>query len=138
MPKEIRILKYLLMINDPEERVSALKDAFTPGEELQGKDVDFLFTYVDEASRLFSKKLCISLNMAVKLSFSSRNIRLSYSPPFTVCRTPEELHTAIRTVIDAYHSSREGTLVREARDLMNPKIIEKLGELKKLVEDKYM
>ncbi|XP_031372421.1 uncharacterized protein At4g37920 isoform X2 [Punica granatum] len=96
MPKEIRILKYLLMIEDPEERVSALADAFTPGEELQGKDVDYLYT------------------------------------------TPEELHTAIRTVIEAYHFSREGTLIREARDLMNPKIVEKLEQLKKLLEDKYM
>ncbi|XP_022871983.1 uncharacterized protein At4g37920-like [Olea europaea var. sylvestris] len=45
MPKEIRILKYLLTIKDPEERISALKDAFTPGEELAGKDIDCLYTY---------------------------------------------------------------------------------------------
>ncbi|KAI6689363.1 hypothetical protein NL676_026191 [Syzygium grande] len=65
MPKEIRILKYLLTIEDPEEKVSALKDAFTPGEELEGNDIDCLYT------------------------------------------TPEKLHTWIRTVIDAYHFSRE-------------------------------
>ncbi|OWM90211.1 hypothetical protein CDL15_Pgr006532 [Punica granatum] len=59
-------------------------------------------------------------------------------PHFYLCRTPEELHTAIRTVIEAYRFSREGTLIREARDLMNPKIVEKLDELKKLLEDKYM
>ncbi|KAL2231974.1 UNVERIFIED_CONTAM: hypothetical protein Sindi_1377400 [Sesamum indicum] len=80
MPKEIRILKYLLTIEDPEERMSALKDAFTPGEELEGQDIDCLYT------------------------------------------TPEQLHTWIRTVVDAYHFSREGTLIREARDLMNPKL----------------
>lgn len=45
MPKEIRILKYVLTINDPEERLGALRDAFTPGEELEGKDVDCLYTY---------------------------------------------------------------------------------------------
>lgn len=61
MPKEIRILKYLLMIEDPEERDSALNDAFTPGEELQGKDVDFLFTYVDMTSHLLTKQLQISM-----------------------------------------------------------------------------
>lgn len=96
MPKEIRIVKYLLSIADPEERLCALKDAFTPGEELEGKDVDSLYT------------------------------------------TPEKLHTWIKTVVDAYHFSREGTLIREARDLMNPKIIEKLKDLKKIVEDKFM
>lgn len=48
MPKEIRILKYLLTIEDPEEKMSALKDAFTPGDEIEGKDVDCLYTYVFE------------------------------------------------------------------------------------------
>ncbi|KAL0361539.1 UNVERIFIED_CONTAM: hypothetical protein Sradi_3838400 [Sesamum radiatum] len=96
MPKEIRILKYLLTIEDPEERMSALKDAFTPGEELEGQDIDSLYT------------------------------------------TPEQLHTWIRTVVDAYHFSREGTLIREARDLMNPKLVQKMEELKKTIQDQFM
>ncbi|XXG79047.1 hypothetical protein AAC387_Pa09g0202 [Persea americana] len=96
MPKEIRILKYLLTIEDPDEQLCALKDAFTPGTEHEGKDVDSLYT------------------------------------------TPEKLFTWIRTVVDAYHFSREGTLIREARDLMNPKIIQKLEELKKLVQNNFM
>ncbi|CAA2955515.1 Hypothetical predicted protein [Olea europaea subsp. europaea] len=96
MPKEIRILKYLLTIKDPEERMSALKDAFTPGEELAGKDIDCLYT------------------------------------------TPDQLHTWITTVVDAYQFSREGTLIREARDLMNPNIIQKLEELRKLIQDSFM
>ncbi|XP_038884061.1 uncharacterized protein At4g37920 isoform X2 [Benincasa hispida] len=96
MPKEIRILKYLLTIKDPEEKLSALKDAFTPGEELEGQDVDCLYT------------------------------------------TPEKLHTWIKTVVDAYHFSREGTLIKEARDLMNPQVIVKLEELKHLLEKNFM
>ncbi|CAN6478294.1 unnamed protein product [Victoria cruziana] len=44
MPKEVRILKYLLTIEDPKQQLSALKDAFTPGDELEGKDVDCLYT----------------------------------------------------------------------------------------------
>ncbi|GAV59307.1 hypothetical protein CFOL_v3_02838 [Cephalotus follicularis] len=96
MPKEIRILKYLLTIEDLEEKLCALKDAFTPGEELEGKEVDSLYT------------------------------------------TPEKLHTWIQSIVDAYHFSREGSLIREARDLMNPKIVEKLEEMKKLVEKHFM
>ncbi|KAK3025679.1 hypothetical protein RJ639_042019, partial [Escallonia herrerae] len=95
MPKEIRIVKYLLTIQDPEERLCALKDAFTPGEELEGQDVDCLYT------------------------------------------TPEKLHTWIKAVVDAYHFSREGTLIREARDLMNPTIIQKLEEIQKSVQDNF-
>lgn len=41
-------------------------------------------------------------------------------------------------MVDAYHFSKEGTLIREARDLMNPRIIEKLEELTKIVENKFM
>ncbi|KZV54915.1 hypothetical protein F511_31984 [Dorcoceras hygrometricum] len=96
MPKEIRILKYLLTIEDPEERMSALKDAFAPGEELEGNDVDSLYT------------------------------------------TPTQLHTWIRTIVDAYHFSREGSLIREARDLMNPKIVQKMEELTKIIQDHFM
>ncbi|MCL7037817.1 hypothetical protein MKW94_022865 [Papaver nudicaule] len=96
MPKEIRILKYLLTIEDPELRISGLKDAFTPGDELEGKDVDCLYT------------------------------------------TPEKLHTWISTIINAYNFSQEGTLIREARDLMNPTIIQRCEELKKLIQDKFM
>ncbi|OVA20256.1 hypothetical protein BVC80_157g52 [Macleaya cordata] len=96
MPKEIRILKYLLTIEDPERRICGLKDAFTPGDELEGKDVDCLYT------------------------------------------TPEKLHTWICTIVDAYNFSQEGTLIREARDMMNPKVIQRLEELKKLIQDKFM
>ncbi|RWV85532.1 hypothetical protein BHE74_00015272 [Ensete ventricosum] len=46
MPKEIRILKYLLTIKDPEELLHAMRDAFTPGVELEGKDVDCLYTFL--------------------------------------------------------------------------------------------
>lgn len=53
MPKEIRILKYLLTIEDPEERLSGLKDAFTPGEELEGQDVDCLYTYAFKLLRIY-------------------------------------------------------------------------------------
>ncbi|KAK1289846.1 Uncharacterized protein QJS10_CPB18g01275 [Acorus calamus] len=53
-------------------------------------------------------------------------------------RTPEELHTWINTVVDAYHFSREGTLVRGARDLMSPKIVQRLEELKKIVQDNFL
>lgn len=44
MSKEVRIIKYLLTIEDPEERLSALNDAFTPGDEIEGKDIDCLYT----------------------------------------------------------------------------------------------
>ncbi|KAI7727645.1 hypothetical protein M8C21_003436 [Ambrosia artemisiifolia] len=96
MPKEVRIVKYLLSIEDPKMLLSALNDAFTPGDELEGKDFDNLYT------------------------------------------TPEKLHTWIKAVVNAYHFSREGTLIKEARDLMNPKIIQKLEEMEKLIRDKFM
>lgn len=96
MPKEVRILKYLLMIEDPAERLSTLNDAFTPGDELQAGDIDYLYT------------------------------------------TPQNLFNYIQIVIDAYKFSQPGTLIQSARDLMNPKVIQRLEELQKLIQDQFM
>lgn len=41
---EIKLLKHLLNIVDPEERFSALATAFSPGDEHEAKDVDALYT----------------------------------------------------------------------------------------------
>ncbi|GAV86855.1 hypothetical protein CFOL_v3_30281 [Cephalotus follicularis] len=43
-PKEIKLLKYLLNIIDPEERFSALATAFSPGDEREAKDPKALYT----------------------------------------------------------------------------------------------
>ncbi|KAH7566784.1 hypothetical protein ACOSP7_023443 [Xanthoceras sorbifolium] len=43
-PKEIKLLKYLLNITDPEERFSALATAFSPGSEHEAKDPKALYT----------------------------------------------------------------------------------------------
>nr|CAD1839399.1 unnamed protein product [Ananas comosus var. bracteatus] len=43
-PPEIKLLKYLLNITDPEQRFSALATAFSPGDEHEAKDVDALYT----------------------------------------------------------------------------------------------
>lgn len=44
VPPEIKLLKYLLNIIDPEERFSALATAFSPGDGRDAKDVDALYT----------------------------------------------------------------------------------------------
>jgi len=43
-PKEIKLLKHLLNIIDPEERFSALATAFSPGNENEAKDPNALYT----------------------------------------------------------------------------------------------
>lgn len=43
-PKEIKLLKHLLNIIDPEERFSALATAFSPGDEHEAKDPNALYT----------------------------------------------------------------------------------------------
>ncbi|XP_039005130.1 uncharacterized protein At4g37920-like [Hibiscus syriacus] len=43
-PKEIKLLKHLLNITDPEERFSALATAFSPGNEHEAKDPHALYT----------------------------------------------------------------------------------------------
>lgn len=43
-PKEIKLLKHLLNITDPEERFSALASAFCPGSDHEAKDPKALYT----------------------------------------------------------------------------------------------
>ncbi|GER30737.1 4-hydroxy-3-methylbut-2-enyl diphosphatereductase [Striga asiatica] len=43
-PKEIKLLKYLLNITDPEERFSALATAFSPGDERDTKQPNAIYT----------------------------------------------------------------------------------------------
>lgn len=78
----------------------------------------------------------------IQLDYSSLTFHGCLMPLFALFkiffRTPEKLHSWIKTVVDAYHFSREGTLIREARDLMNPKIIEKMEVIMKIVKDKFM
>lgn len=49
VPKEIRILKHILTLEDPAEQMSALEDAFSPGESSRGAgggvNGDSLYTY---------------------------------------------------------------------------------------------
>lgn len=49
VPKEIRILKHILTLEDPEEQMSALEDAFKPDEYSKGAvgslNGDSLYTY---------------------------------------------------------------------------------------------
>jgi hypothetical protein len=54
------------------------------------------------------------------------------------CRSSEALHTWARAIEDAYHNSSEGTLLGQARDLMNPKIIKRVEERVKIIKDKYL
>uniref|UniRef100_A0A2N9IGV7 Uncharacterized protein n=1 Tax=Fagus sylvatica TaxID=28930 RepID=A0A2N9IGV7_FAGSY len=43
-PQEIKLLKHLLNITDPEERFSALATAFSPGDDHEAKDPNALYT----------------------------------------------------------------------------------------------
>ncbi|PRW50773.1 glutamine cyclotransferase [Chlorella sorokiniana] len=43
-PKEVRILKYLLTVDSEADRAQLLEQAFEPGAELEGADVDYLCT----------------------------------------------------------------------------------------------
>ncbi|KAI5684387.1 hypothetical protein M9H77_05615 [Catharanthus roseus] len=96
VPKEIKLLKYLLNIIDPEERFSALARAFSPGDDQESKDPDAIYT------------------------------------------TPKELHKWIRIMLDAYHLNKEETEIREARQMNQPVVIQRLLILKETIEEEYL
>lgn len=95
-PKEIKLLKYLLNIINPEERFSALATAFSPGDEHEPKDPNALNT------------------------------------------TPKELHKWIKIMLDAYHLNKEDTDIREAKQMSQPVVIQRLFVLKETIEEEYL
>lgn len=95
-PKEIKVLKYLLNITDPEERFSALATAFSPGDEHDAKDPSAIYT------------------------------------------TPKELHKWIKIMLDAYHLNKEETEIREAKQMNQPVVIQRLFILKETIEEEYL
>ncbi|XP_068657405.1 uncharacterized protein At4g37920-like isoform X2 [Aristolochia californica] len=95
-PKEIKLLKYLLNITDPEERFSALATAFCPGDEHERKDADMIYS------------------------------------------TPKELHKWIKIMLDAYHLNKEETDLREAKQMSDPIVIQRLFILKDSIEKEYL
>ncbi|XP_010254628.1 PREDICTED: uncharacterized protein At4g37920, chloroplastic [Nelumbo nucifera] len=95
-PKEIKLLKHLLNIIDPEERFSALASAFSPGGEHEAKDPTALYT------------------------------------------TPKELHKWIKIMLDAYHLNKEDSDIREARQMTQPVVIQRLFILKETIEEEYL
>lgn len=63
-PKEIKLIKYLLNITDPEERFSALATAFSPGNEHDSKDPNALYTTPKELHKWIKMMLdAYHLNM---------------------------------------------------------------------------
>ncbi|KAF5206011.1 endoribonuclease E-like protein [Thalictrum thalictroides] len=95
-PKEIKLLKHLLNITDPEERFSALATAFSPGDKNTAKDPDALYT------------------------------------------TPKELHKWIKIMLDAYHLNKEDTDIREAKQMTQPVVIQRLFILRETIEEEYL
>ncbi|XP_059624092.1 uncharacterized protein At4g37920-like [Cornus florida] len=95
-PKEIKLLKYLLNITDPEERFSALATAFSPGNEHEARDPNAIYT------------------------------------------TPKELHKWIKIMLDAYDLHKEDTDIREAKQMTQPIVIQRLFILKETIEEEYL
>lgn len=52
--------------------------------------------------------------------------------------TPEELHKWIKIMLDAYHLNKEDTEIREAKQLTEPVVIQRLFILKDTIEEDYL
>lgn len=95
-PKELKLLKHLLNIVDPEERFTALATAFSPGDEHEAKE------------------------------------------PSAVYTTPKELHKWITIMLDAYHLNKEDSDLKEAKQMSQPIVIQRLFILKQTIEEEYL
>lgn len=53
-------------------------------------------------------------------------------------RTPKELHKWIKIMLDSYHLNQEDTDIREARNMTQPVVIQRLFILKDTIETEYL
>lgn len=52
--------------------------------------------------------------------------------------TPKELHKWVKIMLDAYHLNKEETDIREAKQLTQPVVIQRLFILKETIEEEYL
>nr|XP_027074989.1 uncharacterized protein At4g37920-like [Coffea arabica] len=58
--------------------------------------------------------------------------------PKAIYTTPKELHKWIKIMLDAYHLSKEETELREAQQMNQPVVIQRLFILKETIEEEYL
>ena len=64
--------------------------------------------------------------------FNTFNLHVIFSS------TPEELHKWVKIMLDAYQLNKEETDVREARQMTQPVVIQRLFILKETIEEEYL
>lgn len=53
-------------------------------------------------------------------------------------RTPKELHKWIKIMLEAYHLNKEETEIKEAKQMSQPIVIQRLFILKDTIEEEYL
>jgi hypothetical protein len=55
-----------------------------------------------------------------------------------LCSTPKALYNSAKNIIDAFNLRKRNNITREARDMLQPRVIQKLKVLKKMIEDNFL
>ena len=84
------------------------------------------------------ENLGLKLEMHIHLSFWILSKCSSTNMSVFLIRKPEKLHKWMKLVLDGYHLNKQSTTMDSARQLMNPTIINRLIQLKDIVEDQFM
>lgn len=71
MPKELRILKYVVSFEDSMQQLSILRDAFTPGEEVETEIVDMVYTTPEKLLSLIVAMLGYHMGAVRKLHWEA-------------------------------------------------------------------
>lgn len=54
------------------------------------------------------------------------------------CRSPEKLRHWIKLLLDAYHTNKQSTMIKEAQKLMNPEVISRLEILLEYMDETFV
>ncbi|KAL4537879.1 hypothetical protein Ndes2526B_g04259 [Nannochloris sp. 'desiccata'] len=121
-PPEARILKFLLAVESPTDRLSLMEQSFQPGPQITTSDEDFLFTTPDALLNTIENVLTM-YNGAKGgggggVSFGGNN--------------------SVTSGMGMGMGSGPSGMASQAAALMNPEVIERLRELQQTIRKQYL
>jgi hypothetical protein len=121
-PPEARILKFLLAVDSPTDRLSLMEQSFQPGPQITTSDEDFLFTTPDALLNTIENVL--AMYDGAKAGGGGGGVSLGSN-------------SSVTSGMGMGGGGPSG-MAGQAAALMNPEVIERLRELQQTIRKQYL
>lgn len=121
-PPEARILKFLLAVDSPSDRLSLMEQSFQPGPQITTSDEDFLFTSPEALLNTIENVL--AMFDGAKAGAGGGGVNLSGGPGGSMA--------------GGAGAGGPSSMASQAAGLMNPEVIERLRDLQQTIKKQYL